>query len=63
MKREYTTPKIEMVNFNFDNQVVVASGTVGGYGSGDDVQRCQQGSTSCTTYYTKPLTCSNWPEA
>ena len=61
MKREYTAPKVELVQFDFDDQVVVASGVVGNYGSGQDVGRCQQGSTSCTTYYTKPAGCANWP--
>ena len=61
MKREYTAPKVELVQFNFDDQVVVASGVVGNYGSGKDIERCQQGSTSCTSYYTKPLSCANWP--
>jgi hypothetical protein len=61
MKREYTTPKAELVRFNYNDQVVVASGWVATYGSGDDIQRCQQSATSCTTYYTKPLGCANWP--
>jgi hypothetical protein len=65
MKREYMTPKVELVQFNFDDQVVVASGgTVGTYGSGHNIGRCQQGTTSCTYYYVKPSGCGNenWPE-
>ena len=64
MKREYMTPKAELVNFNFDNQVVVASGVVGNYGTGLNIDRCQQASTSCTAYYTPNKGCgsSGWPE-
>ena len=61
MKHEYIAPKIELVKFNFDDQVVVASGWVGNQGSGDDIGRCQLASTTCSAYYTKPLSCTEWP--
>ena len=51
MKRNYSAPKVEIVTFDFNDQVVVASGALGTYGSGVGMDRCQQSTTSCTLYY------------
>jgi hypothetical protein len=51
MKRNYTTPKAELVKFDYNDQVVVASGAVGTYGSAAGIDRCQQSSTSCSLFY------------
>ena len=51
MKRNYSAPKVEIVTFDFNDQVVVASGAVGTYGSAYGTDRCQQSSTSCSLFY------------
>ena len=63
MKKKYETPNVEIIDFNFRDQIVVASGGgTGDYGSAAQLERCQQGSTSCSYYYVRPSGCSNLPE-
>ena len=51
MKRNYSAPKVEIVTFDFNDQVVVASGAVGTYGSATGSEFCQQSSLSCNLFY------------
>ncbi len=61
MKRNYSAPKVEIVTFDFNDQVVVASGYVGTYGSASGMDKCQQSSTTCDYFYT--LGCREQPHA
>ncbi len=61
MKRNYSAPKVEIVTFDFNDQVVVASGAVGTYGSAAGTEYCQQSSTTCDHFYYAG--CSEQPHA
>ena len=63
MKKGYVTPSVEVVEFNYSEQVVVASSTsyVGLYNDADGISKCQLSSNTCATYYVKPDGCkSGW---
>ena len=50
MKRNYSAPKVEIVTFDFNDQVVVAS-SVGNMGSSISAEHCQYSSTSCSYFF------------
>lgn len=53
MKRAYQTPKVKLIDFVYDEQVVAASGNVSDYGDPQEIGRCQQSSpTECMVFWT-----------
>ena len=58
MKREYRAPKVKLVNFSYDEQVVAASikPNVSGYGDPNYTGYCQQSSPyTCTKCFLADL--------
>ena len=59
MKKKYETPNVEIIDFNFRDQIVVASGGTGNYGSASGSGKCQQSSITCSYYF--DTSCSHQP--
>lgn len=51
MKREYRSPKVKVVNYDFKEQVVAESFPVSGYADPWGYQRCSYTNGSCTYFY------------
>lgn len=52
MKRTYKTPKAVHVDFNYEEKVTASSGDIALYGDGNNLNVCQQVSTTCWKWWT-----------
>lgn len=63
MKKNYVTPSVELVEFSYNDQVVVASDGGGGWGDEGslyDIKKCQLISTSCSQYFSSVNYCKQY---